>query len=258
MWHGLQSAAGLAAFPFGTRWCRSISYLHTPERLERGLVLLLPGIESASVFEVGIACGLTDAGVEYGIEVHDWTTGSSVGFLRHLCGLQRNRRAAEELARKVEQYQNRFPGRPVHLIGHSGGGGLAVFALEALSPGRSVTSALLLAPALSPRYDLRTALKRTEIGICNFYSALDVFLLAAGTLALGTIDRRHAIAAGARGFTLPPGHSEVDRALYDSKLREERFRLEMVRSGHLGGHFGCASRLFAADWLAPLLKQPAL
>jgi hypothetical protein len=51
-----------------------------PERLERGYVIVLPGIEGRSFLNRGIAAGLSDAGVPYGIEIYDWTDGPLWGI----------------------------------------------------------------------------------------------------------------------------------------------------------------------------------
>src|SRR4029079_11614400 len=96
--------------------------------------------------------------------------------------LERNREQAREIAERIVAYQDRYPDRPVTLIGHSGGAAMAVRVLESLPDGRRSDQAVLLAGALSPDYDLSTALGRTERGITNFYSGGDVLYLVAGTL----------------------------------------------------------------------------
>ena len=143
----------------------------------------------------------------------------------------------------MARYQDAYPGRPVHLIGHSGGAGIAVWALEALPPGRTVTSALLIAPALSPGYPLGPALARVERAAWNFWSPLDLLFLAAGTLAFGTFDGPHALAAGCVGF----------RGRYGDRLRQACYRPEWAGRFHAGGHLGGANRVFVAETLAPLL-----
>jgi pimeloyl-ACP methyl ester carboxylesterase len=170
-------------------------------------------------------------------------------------GYERNQRQARDVAAQIVEYQNRYPGRPVTLIGHSGGAAMAVLTLEALPPDRSVTQTVLLAAAISPDHDLSTALARTEREIINFHSWGDAGYLIAGTIALGTIDRRHSISAGASGFRVPDELSEAERALYDTRLRQVPYRLEMLRSFNLGGHFSPTNRKFVAEWVAPQLAE---
>lgn len=241
-------------FPQQGWWCSEYEGWLAPERLERGYTLILPGIEGTSWFNISVARGLVDAGHEAAIEVNDWTTGYWPMFVYHLMALERNRVQAKQIADKIVAYQQHFPGRPVTLIGHSGGAAMSALVLEALPPGTKVTQAILLAGALSPDYDLSAALAHTERGVTNFYSGGDAFYLMLGTLALGTIDRRHSVSSGAVGFRTPAHLSAEQRRWYESMLRQEPYRLEMSRSFNLGGHFGPVNRNFVARWVAPLVR----
>ena len=49
-------------------------------------------------------------------------------------GLSRNRQQATLLAERIRQYQRQYPDRPVHLVAHSGGAGIAAMAMERLDP----------------------------------------------------------------------------------------------------------------------------
>ncbi len=227
--------------------------LQTPFRYQQGLVIVLPGIEGQSGLNASIARGLARGGVPSAIEIYDWTLAGTASWLINLAGESRNRQHAERLALRIVAYQKQHPGRPVHLIGHSGGGGVAVFALEALPADRPVTGALLLAPALSPEYDLTRALQRTRHGIWNFYSGQDVGFLGVGTTLFGTIDREHGAAAGAVGFREPATLKPEGRRYYRTRLHQVRYTPRMARSGHGGGHTGWASQEFAREWLAPLI-----
>lgn len=239
-------------FPFG-RLCRG-SWCET-QRLERGYILILPGIEGKSFFNVGLAQGLLDAGVPSAIEIHDWTTGWTILALRHLRIRSRHQAQARAIAQKIVDYQHRFPGRPVHLIGHSGGAGVALLALEALPPDCRVERAILLAPAVSPEYDLTEALGRTRLGVVNFYSRFDFLFLGLGTTLFGTIDRRHSVAAGCRGFPISPAIPPEGVGGENARLIQQPFRGGMIRQFHLGGHFGWSNRVFAAETIAPLIQQ---
>ncbi|NLX13717.1 MAG: hypothetical protein GXY44_08715 [Phycisphaerales bacterium] len=232
----------------------STSKLQTADRLEKGYVVVLPGIEGKSFLNVNIARGLDDGGVRSYIKIHDWTPGTLLLFPVTMRAESRNQRQARRVAQMIIDYQDKYPNRPVHLIGHSGGGGLAVFTLEALPPQRRIASAILLAPALAPTYDLSRALRRTEYGIYNYYSRRDLGFLGAGTTIVGTIDGEHTSAAGAVGFQVPYGLSEEGRELYRTRLHQQRYTPKMAESGHSGGHLGWADRKFVAEWLAPILR----
>lgn len=225
----------------------------TPQRTSRGYTMILPGIEGGSVWNMNIAAGLVDGGVPSEIEVYDWTL-SVVGFAANLRFQWRNEQEALKIANKIAAYQNLHPGCPVHIIGHSGGGGIAIMALERLPAGHEISSALLLAPAVSPDYDLRSALRRTRFGIWNYYSPYDVGFLGAGTSVMGTVDGKWTRAAGNVGFHLPARLSDADRQLYVTRLHQQPYTREMSRSGHDGGHGGWAARGFVRDWLAPIVR----
>jgi len=231
----------------------TVADLATADRYANGLVVVLPGIEGRSIYNVNIARGLADGHVKSAIEIFDWGLGAPGGFLVNLTALERNRRQAEKLARRIVRYQEAFPGRSVHLIGHSGGAGIVILALDALPEGRRVTAAYLLAAAISPDHDLTAALEHSELGIWNFYSPKDVGFLAVGTSVFGTMDRTHTRAAGAVGFRAPEHLDQAARDLYAAKLHNAPHNRRMARAGGDGSHLGWARPRFAENWLAPMI-----
>lgn len=252
----LRGAVSTLGVPFAWlgRFCgRFLRRFRKAERYSKGLVIVLPGIESQSFLNHSVAWGLSDGGWPGAIEIYDWTTTWTVFFLYHLRGRQRNLRQGRLIAERIVQYQAEYPGRPVHLIGHSGGGALSVFALEALPSGQHITSAILLAPALSPGYALHSALAHTDAGIWNFWSPLDLLFLGAGTLLFGTIDGKLSLSSGMIGFREPAGIDERQRQQYQQKLHQVPYRAGMATTFHLGGHFGCTNRAFVECQVAPLL-----
>ncbi len=234
--------------------CGTVTRIVTPERLAQGYVLVLPGVEGRSFLNANVAKGLEQGHVPYAIEVYDWTAGSVFLFPISLCDLARNQAKARELAAKIVEYQDAYPGRPVHMVGHSGGGGLAILALEALPPGRQITSTIVLAPAIAPDHDLRRALRRTRAGIWNYYSPYDVGFLKAGTWIMGTIDGKHTAAAGQKGFVLPDGLDREGRQAY-LRLHQVPYDKRMAETGNTGNHTGWAKQRFVAEWLAPLINS---
>lgn len=236
--------------------CTAPARLRSETRYRHGAVFLLPGIEGQSVWSREVAIGLERGGVSSAIEIYDWTTGLPGGFLFNLMDIERNRREAQKLVDRIVAYQDDHPGRPVHVIGYSGGGGVAVLAVEALPPERSIAMLLLIAPALSPNYNLSGALRRTRHGLCNFYSPRDVVILGAGTTAFGTIDREYGVSAGKVGFKTPTKLSESDRLLYDSRLRQVEWSPKIrEKYGVGGGHISWLSRRFAQGYLAELIVE---
>ncbi|QOJ04422.1 MAG: alpha/beta fold hydrolase [Planctomycetia bacterium] len=251
----LESVAGLAALAILmlATGC-SLDHLRTPERLEKGLVVILPGIEGRSILNESLARGLADGGVECGIEIFDWGTPIPGGLLINLADYERNKVVAQRLNNRIISYRAQHPHAPLHIVGHSGGGGLAIMAVERLPENVQVSTVVLLAPAISPHYDLRNALRRTTFGIFNYYSELDAVFLRAGTTVAGTIDRRHGQSAGAVGFQKPADDSSEAAALY-RKLHQVPYSADMRWAGHFGGHTDWTHPTFVKAYLAPLITE---
>ena len=221
-----------------------------PERLDKGLILVLTGIEGHSFLNVSILCGLIDGGVEHAVDIVDWTTGKKFMYLYHLRGWTRNNRVASELATRIHDYQNQYPGRPVWLVGHSGGGGMALLTAAALPEERQVTGIVLLAAAVSPTFDIRPAADRVIRGIWNYHSQLDWFFLVFGTTLLGTMDGQHVRAAGACGFR---GRT-TDELVKSGGLIQRPWQWRKLSQFNPGDHFGCVHRVFVAEEIVPLIR----
>ena len=262
---GLASAMRIYGVPLGNWWCGSIDHLSNDERRAEGLVLVLPGIEGRSTLNLDIARGLVDGGVSCAVEVHDWTTGRMFFSFYHLRSTTWHALAAARLAARIVDYQDEFPGRPVVLVGHSGGAALSLEALPLLGD-RQIGGAILLASAVSPEYDPTAARHRTRHGIWSLHSPWDWLQLGLGTLAVGTFDGKHAISSGMVGFRgVDRGVRGVDRGVATEEVaspaagippfHQRRYRFAMLRSWNFGGHHGCANRLFSAEWLAPMVRN---
>jgi pimeloyl-ACP methyl ester carboxylesterase len=237
------------------RFCAPlVRRFRSADRYAEGLAIVLPGIESQSFLNHAVVWGLADGGWPGAIEIDDWTTSCTLLFLYHLRGWGRNQRQAERIAARIVAYQDEFPGRPVYLIGHSGGGAMTILILEKLPPGRTITGGILLAPAISRQYPIANALQKTDRGIWNFFSQGDQFFLALGTWALGTLDGRHQVSAGLLGFQEPRDLSAADHQIYEQKLHQVGYTLKMASAFNLGGHFGCVNRVFVDEYIAPLLS----
>ncbi len=227
-----------------------------PALLEEGLTLVLPGVESESVFTYGMCDGLHDGGVKGAIRVFDWGLPFPGGYFANLTRIDRNRRRAVDIAQAICAYQDAYPGRPVNLVAQSGGGGIAVFAAEALPEGRSIDSIVLLGPALSPTYNLAKALGKTRKGILNSYSTRDRYILGWGCRVFGTTDRKFTAAAGCLGFQMPEGLTVEEKGLYDEKLVQLEWCQEMAECGtHWGGHICCGSEIYLSRHIAPWMKS---
>ncbi len=224
----------------------------TPERYEKGLIIVLPGIEGVGPLNLSICDGLYAGGVEGAIELTGWG-GGPLGFVINQRDEVGNRRRAAEIADRIVEYQNDYPDQPVILIGHSGGTAIAAWTAEAMPDDHQVTGLILLASSLSAEYNLCNALERTTQGIVNFYSTRDTILLGAGTGAVGTMDGRHSPPAGRVGFDAPEilAGSWAYESLYNVAWTE---RMQMLN--HIGGHSGYSGSVFVKAVVAPLIREP--
>jgi pimeloyl-ACP methyl ester carboxylesterase len=256
LWHRAYEAVG-ARLAFLSLWLRRGLGLVKPRTLDpallqHGLTLVLPGIESESVFTYGMCDGLHDGGVPGAIRVFNWGLPFPGGYLANLTRIDRNRRRAADIAREICLYQDAFPGRPVHLVAQSGGAGIAVFAAEALPEGRQIDSIVLLGAALSPTYNLARALARTRKGLLNSYSTRDTLILGWGTRIFGTTDRKFTPAAGSLGFQMPANLSHEETQLYNQKLIQLPWMPQMADTGrHYGGHISCGCETHLTQNIAP-------
>ncbi|MHC4561565.1 MAG: hypothetical protein ACYS8X_02210 [Planctomycetota bacterium] len=180
------------------------TYYTSVERMDHGLVVILPGIEGESAANRDIRKGLDDAGMPHALAIYRWGHPvPGIGMLFNQTDAAGNRRAGQELAERIVTYQTNYPGRPVFLIGHSGGGGVAVFTLESLAGlpnAQPLEGAFLLSASISSNYPLHGALRMTRRGMVNVYNPEDGFLRS-GTALFGNVDGGKGDAAGQAGFT---------------------------------------------------------
>jgi pimeloyl-ACP methyl ester carboxylesterase len=227
-----------------------------PALLTHGLTLVLPGIESESVFTYGMCDGLADGGVPGQIRVFNWGLPFPGGYLANLTRIDRNRRRAKDIADEIIRYQDQFPGRPVHLVAQSGGAGIAIFAAESLPEGRQVDGIVLLGGALSPSYNLARAMRKSRKGVLNSHSCRDSLVLRWGTTIFGTTDRVFTAACGCVGFEIPSDLSDEDRRIYDEKLHQLAWCEDMAdECQHWGGHLSSGGESFLAQKIAPWIKR---
>ncbi len=221
----------------------------TEAELERGLVVLLPGVEGGGWVMGAAAAGLRDAGWDGAIRVIAWGR-RPLGTFHNLMSHEKNRAEARDIAEEIAEYRRAHPHAPITLAGLSGGAGMCLFIAEALSEDVMLDRILLIAPALSPTYDPAPAAERCRRGIVSFYSDLDWLMLGVGTSTFGTIDRRFGTAAGKVGFLDDNG-----------RLRNEPWLTQIgwcenwLRTGHYGGHLGGLCRKWARDILAPHIAR---
>jgi pimeloyl-ACP methyl ester carboxylesterase len=222
-----------------------------PPPVRRGLVILVSGVGGYDSLQLSARLVLPRAGVKHDIYNFVWTHGLGRLF-SDLEDTDHVDRKAGELAGLIRRWKQAEPDRPVFLVAKSGGAGVALLAAERLPPG-TIERIILLSAAVSPRYDLRPALRATRKQIVSFYSKNDQFILRWGTSTFGTIDRHYGPAAGLTGFRVPADLSPEDRALY-GRLVQVPWQPHMLTQGYLGNHGGTSAPAFLAREVAPWLQ----
>lgn len=236
--------------------------LDDPLREANGLTLVLTGVQGLSFLEKQIALGLADAGVPGRIQIVDWTTGNPLRLIYHLRTKGFAAAAAAGIAERVAEYRRQRPEKPVHVVGYSGGGYVALRLLEALPRDVSITSAVLLAPSCSPFLDVGPLAAKTKLGLTHVRSPYDVLVLGFLTAVAGTTDGWQAPSAGFIGFhpegIVLPGEEPTGVATNPTgRYHELVYSVRWALQFHYGGHYGYANRVWACETLGPLLLKGA-
>ncbi len=207
-----------------------------------GIVFYCPGIGNFDGGHDRIREGLEQAGFKGEVATFYWTL--APGPLAPIDQVVRinPRLRAGILARHIEEYIDKFPGRPVNLVGLSAGTGVAMWALEDLKPGYRVDNVVLLSSSLSSGFDARKALRNVAGKVYVYYSPNDAVLLVPMRVS-GTIDGVYTEdAAGVVGLRAR-GHG--------GKIVNIAWRPEFESLGYYGGHLDSTSPRFVQQEIAP-------
>jgi hypothetical protein len=218
-----------------------------------GLLIVVGGVGGLDWCGVAVRHVVKIARMPYAVQLFPW----GHGFLRWHADLtsiaNRDARAAR-LAETIRRFKTEHPIGRVVMVAKSGGSGVGVKALELLDED-TVECAVLLAPALSPRYDLTTALRAVRREMVVFWSPLDMIVLGLGTRLFGTVDRVRTVGAGLVGFRFPAGDAQdTNQNRAYRKLRQIRWHPRMAATGNFGGHLGPDCPLFLRRYVVPLIR----
>jgi pimeloyl-ACP methyl ester carboxylesterase len=221
-----------------------------PDRaVAKPYLLHLPGISGSRYIDHSVTRGIKEGGFDGEIEIYDWTANDpGVGAL---LAFDRNHKEAQVISDILAKHHVAQPDSKIYLLAHSGGCGLAIWALEDLPADVKIQNLVMMSPAVSPGYDLTAALKHVNGHIYVFSSLADLFVLGTGTRLLGTIDGVKTDAAGRVGFTKPP---TADAAQY-AKLVSIPYDIAWFKFNDYGDHIGGMTRLFGRHVIEPLMLQ---
>ena len=230
-----------------TLLCTAVLRAETAVLPVNPFLLHINGVGGRRSIDQTLVIALKQAGYKGEVRMYDWT-GGKIG-IEALLAHERHHAEARTIADIILARHKADPNAPIHITAHSGGAGLAAFALELLPPDVRVESVFMFAPALSPEYDLTGALKHVTKNLYVFSSPHDTVVLAAGCKLFGTIDGVKCEAAGVNGFVQP---ATADPEQY-KKLIHYPYRISWLRKyGNAGSHI-CAMRYpFARGYIAPL------
>lgn len=216
---------------------------------EQPFLLHLPGIGGHRWPDEMLTQGLLAGGIEAEVYIYDWT-GQDEG-LNALTNSSRHEAQARVVADLIAGVARAQPRRPIIVTCHSGGAGIAAWAIGQLPDDVRVRQWVLVAPALSPQFDLSPALAHVSGRAYAFLSSLDP-INGWGTRNFGTIDRVNTDAAGRVGFEVP-----ADGGAYE-KLTQIPYDRAWMRAGNAGDHIGGMMKPFARRVIAPLLRTGEL
>lgn len=225
-------------------------------RKQGGLVVILPGIEGESELNRNVRRGLVAAGIHRALPIYNWGRPVPlVGMLANQVDFLGNRIAGVGVAKMILRYQDSYPGRSVVVVGHSGGGGIAVFAAEALPEDQPIDGLVLLSASISAGYDLTKALHRCRKGIVNFSNPGDVALLGLATTVVGNMDGGRGPSAGLVGFDKPRSGARPEKRQAYRKLYQVRLSGEMAGNG--SAHASTTRVGFVSRHVAPWVMADA-
>ena len=205
-----------------------------------GVTFYSPGAGNIDFSDRGIRTGLTEAGYDGDVSTFVWTI-SLNPLIDQTVRLNAHIRAVQ-LARVIEEYIDKYPDRPVHLVGLSAGTGVNIWALEHLRDGYKVDNVILLSSSLSHQYDVSKALRHVKGKMYNYYSTVDSVLTVL-MQPIGTIDGKLFTAgAGAVGLEAPDGSDRVVNIPW---------KTEFKKYGYYGGHTDSTSARFVRKFIAP-------
>ncbi len=216
-----------------------------------GIVFIVEGVGGFDATGKNLIEALRGAGVHHQVERFIWSHGKG-RFLADLQDIDHVRSKGEEFARRLVRERTARPDRPIFVLARSGGSGIVLHGMECL-PEKTIDRVIFLSAAVSPKYDLRQALRATKKEIVSFHSPIDQLVLNLGTRQFGTIDRQYSASAGLRGFQLPSGLDDEGKQLY-ARLVQVPWQPRMILDGNTGIHKGTSLRSFLAKDVAPWLK----
>jgi pimeloyl-ACP methyl ester carboxylesterase len=213
-------------------------------------VIIVPGLGGDGPDYGAVGQALAKAGDPACMQVFNWGYGW-VGVFVTIYDDPLHDQTEAKLDQLIATWRTAHPNCRVALIGHSAGCGVILDAVGRLDPKIGLVGPIvLLAPSVSPDYDLGPALAHANV-IHAFYSPADTFWLGLAPVIFGDYDATHRYGAGKSGFDLTKLNDDEKK-----KLVEHPYKKEWAFLGVHGGHFDWLSSQFITTIVAPIVSQP--
>jgi pimeloyl-ACP methyl ester carboxylesterase len=243
---GMVGKSVALGFILGLLCCGCASRVIAPQAADT--VIVVPGLGGDGPNYGGVCQALADGGDTDCLQVFNWGCGWAGMFIT-IYDRALHRDAEAKLADLISDWRHAHPKSRVVLIGHSAGCGVVLNAVgELKSDVGPVGPIILLAPSVSPDFDLKPALQHANV-IHVFYSSGDDFWLGFGAVIFGDYDGTHRYGAGKSGFTFA-GLDDAEKK--KKKVIEHPFEEDWSSLGVHGGHFDWLSHDFVEKILEPI------
>jgi hypothetical protein len=186
-----------------------------------------------------VPAGLRAAGYKGNVEAYIWTSSFNPAIDQINIGM--NKLRARILTSKIEDYLRRYPKNNVNLISLSAGTGIAVWAVEAMSPPYKVNNLILLGSSLSADYDMRKAFQNIRGKVYVYYSPHDE-VLGGIVRTIGTVDRAGTESAGLGGLHPPGGPRD--------RIVNIGWRPQYEQYGWTGSHTDATNEAFVQRFIS--------
>jgi hypothetical protein len=222
---------------------------HLPENST--YLLHIPGVSGVTLLDTSWLNQLQGVGATDHWEIYEWVGDRKI--LQAVREVDENHRIAGEIADYLTAVHRANPRTHLVLASESAGTALAVWTLEQLPPDVHVRSALLVAPDLSPGYDLSAAMAHVDHHLFYTTTPLDFGTLGFWSRIVGNMDGVKNVGAGWVGFRAPAG---ADAVGYRRVVRI-RWQIPEIFTGYLGNHSGGLAALYGRFVLGPVLVKDA-
>jgi len=240
----LPLALGLFLIVLGGAGCQTNAPLEGQE-----LVVLVPGCAGDGFWYNDLRKSVAAAQPGRIVRTFEWGAPKAL-YVLNLQDPKIHDEAEAALAKALQSWRDRYPAGRLTLLGHSAGCGVILGSLSRLEKKVDVENVVLLAPSVSPNYQIAPALGQIAGTLHVFFSEGDQLWLGWRTSTFGTYVSVKGEAAGKVGLNV----AGLDPELRE-KIVQHGYEPEFSELGHGGGHFGSLARRFDQKVIAPLVSQ---